>query len=248
MSGLSKKRHEGIRTMANLIGQRVTKKETHVAHSEPGRVDRSKFAVIVRTEPITWLMPFDEVCFSRAWRSQMMLRMMPWDDLVTTENTYLLEARTKLWNDFHDMGLTNWAFMLDTDVATPPHYLHALLEHARADPQKKVLAGWYRVKGEPFEPVVYHFVGDKKNPRGDPISWWKQYGLDEIKTGLEKVDGMGAGCILIHHSVVRSIGRDPFVMHGGGEDLQLCKILMEKNIPVWLDWDLACAHVGVGTA
>lgn len=234
--------------MANLLAERVAKKAGQVTHYESGREDREKHAVIVRTEPITWLMPFDEVCFSRAWRSQIMLRMMPWDDLVTTENTYLLEARTKLWNDFHDMGQTDWAFMLDSDVATPPYFLHRLMEHARADPKKKVLAGWYRVKAEPFQPVVYHFVGDKKDPKGDPISWWKQYELDEIKTGLEQVDGMGAGCTLIHHSVVKAIGKFPFSMHGGGEDLQLCKILISKNIPAWIDWDLACAHVGVGLA
>lgn len=234
--------------MASLLKQRVAKKDASVAHFEPGVSTYDGHSVVVRTTPVCWGIPFDEVMFSKAARSLLMERAMPWDDLITAENTYLAEARQKIHNQFLEFGLCDWLLMRDSDVCAPPDYVARLLAHHKADPAKRVLSGYYRMKGEPYEPVVYHYRGDKTNFKNVPIAWWKVYRVDEVKpTGLEEVDGAGAGAWLIHRDVIKAIGPDPFDMHAGGEDLQLCRLITKAGYKMFVDWSLRLAHVGVGT-
>lgn len=245
-----KKAQQGIHTMAALLRkQGVLDREQVFFHHDPespGKV--LKQPVTLRTTPITWAIPFDEVCYSKAWRSQMMMRMMPWDSLMTCEHTYLAQARQTIHNQFLDMHPTDWLYMQDSDICAPPDYIVKLLEHHKADPTKKVLAGWYRVKSEPFYPVVYHYRGAKENIRNVPIEWWLHYESDEMKPELLPVDGAGAGGWLIHWDVINKIGHDPFDMHAGGEDLQLCRLITEAGYQPWIDGSIKLAHVGVGVA
>lgn len=247
---MDKQKQQGIFTMASLLKkQGVLKGAQQFLHHEPGMKPlKSKEAIVLRTTPITWAMPFDEVCFSKAWRSQMMMHLMPWDSLFSCENTYVAEARKTLHNQFLEYGETDWFFMLDSDVCAPPNYLIDLLKHHHDDPEKKVLAGWYRVKSEPFYPVVYHYRGAKLNKKDVDIEWWQHYELDEIKPGLQEVDGAGAGAWLIHRDVMHAIGPDPYDMHAGGEDMQLCRLITKAGYKMWIDGSLKLGHVGVGVA
>jgi len=247
--GLTKDAQKGIFTMAALLKKQGLADLNPVVHeSEDGMTVRRKQAVVLRTTPITWGIPFDEVCFSKAWKSSLMLRPMPWDSMMFTEHTYLAKARETIHNQFIDEGVNDWLFMMDSDVACPPDYIVRLLAHHKADPSKKVLAGWYRVKSEPFYPVVYHYVGAKMNFKDIPIEWWKHYELDEMKPELIEVDGAGAGGWLIHREVLEKIGHDPFDMHAGGEDLQLCRLITKAGYKMFVDGSLKLAHIGVGVA
>jgi hypothetical protein len=63
--------------------------------------------------------------------------------------------------------------------------------------------------------------------------------------GLEKVDGAGAGCWLMHRKVAEAIGAEPYDMLRGGEDLDLCLKVTQAGFDIHSDWDIACAHAGV---
>lgn len=218
------------------------------SHTEDGQTKHHKSPVVLRTTPITWAIPFDEVCFSKAWRSMLMARLMPWDSLMTCEHTYLAEARQTIHNQFLDEGVTDWLYMQDSDVCTPPDYIVRLLAHYAADPSKKVLAGFYRVKSQPFFPVVYRWKGAKLNFKDVSIDWWQHYEIEDMKPELMEVDGAGAGAWLIHREVLEKIGHDPYAMHSGGEDLQLCRLITQAGYKMWIDGSLKLAHVGVGVA
>ena len=247
---MDKKKQQGIFQMANLLKKNgVLDGVQQFWSHEPGEDKHYKQPVVLRTTPVTWAIPFDEVCFSKAWKSQFMMRAMPWDAAMFCEHTYLAEARKTIHNQFIASHPTDWMLMLDSDVACPPDYIVRLLEHHKADPSRKCLAGWYRVKSEPFYPVVYNFKGDKNTTRNVPVSWWQHLEVSDMQgTELMEVDGAGAGAWLVHWDVLNKIGPDPFDMHSGGEDLQLCRLITEAGYKMFIDPTLKLAHVGVGVA
>jgi hypothetical protein len=88
-------------------------------------------------------------------------------------------------------------------------------------------------------PVVYDFLKDDENGYA---TWMHRANPGE---GLEKVEGIGMGCVLMSRDVAESLGEKPYDMNQGGEDLVLCRKLMKLNIPLYVDWSINCAHLGV---
>ena len=202
-------------------------------------------ASTLRITPVCWGIPFDEICFSKWVRALLTFnRVLPWDDLITTGSTYLPEARNIVHSDYLTLLETEWLMMLDSDVSPPPRVVDALLARVGHNPEIKMIGGWYRRKDEPYGPVVYEDLGDDKSG----IIEARIYELDEIGEGLEQVDLAGAGCWLMHRSVAEAIGEEPYDMEHGGEDLKLCRKVREAGFDLWIDWDIACAHIGVGQA
>ena len=212
--------------------------ETHLAE------DREAITM-VRVTPIAWGIPFDEVVFSR-WVKHMMasVRMMPWDDAIFSGSTYLPEARNKVHKMFVEKSKNEYLFMLDSDVIPPPGIVEKLLRHMQRRKDVRMVGGWYKIKSEPYLPVVYH--DDGVDDRG--IAQYAQYGNNEIGKGLEKADAAGAGVWMMHRSVAEAIGKKPYHMAEGGEDLLLCRKVREAGFDIFIDWDLACAHAGVAVA
>jgi hypothetical protein len=77
-------------------------------------------------------------------------------------------------------------------------------------------------------------------------AWNKHGDAAFVFEGLEKVDVAGAGCWLMHRSVAEAIGRRPYDMNDGGEDLKLCQKVREAGFDLHIDWSVECLHVGVG--
>jgi hypothetical protein len=50
---------------------------------------------------------------------------------------------------------------------------------------------------------------------------------------------------MMRRDAAEAIGKDPYGDSARGEDLRLCRMLIEKNIPMFVDWSLDCAHCGV---
>ncbi len=208
-------------------------------------VDDHEEVAMVRVTPICWGLPFDEVVFAK-WVKHMFahVRMMPWDDLVTSQSTYLAQARNLIHDQYLDESKSEFLFMLDSDVIPPPDILDKLLKHMQHRKDIRMVGGWYRIKDEPYNPVVYHDNGfDEK---GEPEH--RQYGNNEVGKRLEKVDAAGAGCWMMHRSVAEAIGESPYDAFGSGEDLILCHKVREAGFDLWIDWRLACAHAGVAVA
>jgi hypothetical protein len=89
--------------------------------------------------------------------------------------------------------------------------------------------------------VVYDFA--LTNEKG--FNEWSP--RHEPGTGFEKVDGAGAGCWFMHRDVAVALGEEPYDMSEGGEDLTLCRKVTEAGFNIYIDWDMACAHIGVAT-
>jgi len=190
----------------------------------------------LRTKSVTWGIPCDELGYSRFWITfQRHAQKLPWDDFASSEGTYLPKARNFIHNSYLNKSESPLLMMLDSDILFPPHIVDILAAH-----NKPMVGGWYRdKKNATHHPVVYDFLEEKEG-----VNYWKH--RDEPGTGLEKVDGMGAGCWLMTREVAETLGNDPYDMNSGGEDLKLSRTLMKLGIPMFVDWSVNCAHVGVG--
>jgi len=203
-----------------------------------GRQDKVEEKIALRTFPIMYGIPMDEVLFSTFFI--MFLRnahAMPWDGLAMTLSTYLPEARNKVHNAFLDETQYSHLFMLDSDIVFPPFTVEKLLAH-----QLPVVGGYYLNKSQTREntPVVYRW--EKDNEKTGKVDWMH---IHEPGTGLEKVDGIGMGCVMMRRDAAEALGKSPYDMNTGGEDLRVCRKLMQLGIPLHVDWSINCAHLGV---
>ena len=183
-----------------------------------------------------WGVPMDEVMYSKFFTVFMQnSNVMPWDGFATTESTYLPDARNQIHKAFVENSDLPYLFMIDSDVMIPPNAAERLLAH-----KLPVVAVYYcnkQVKSSKH-PIVYDFVSESEGAYN-----WRH--RKEPGTGLEKVDGVGTGCILMRREVAVKLGSTPYNMEKGTEDLVLCKKLMDFQIPLHVDWSINCAHLGV---
>lgn len=214
------------------IAERTPKARTIGAYKN-GQVSVIKQPMAVRTKPIAIGIPCDEVMFTKFFRNYQRLTIMPWDDLLGTDSTYLPEARNAIHDIFLETSGCEYLFMLDSDVMPQPDIIDRLLAH-----HLPVVGGWYKKK-DTGQPVVYDYL----NTDEGGVARWKI--RDGAGQGLEKVDGAGAGCWLMHRDAVKAIGKSPYDMNRGGEDLDLCLKLHAAGVDTYIDWSLACAHARV---
>lgn len=192
----------------------------------------------IRSIPICWGIPMDEVMFSKWMVNFLRLTQMPWDSYATTESTYLPSARNDIHNTFLRATDAPFLMMLDSDVLPPPNIIEILMAH-----EKHIVGGWYRNKNKRaslnHHPIVYDFYSESETE----LNWIHR---EEPGVGLEQVDGMGAGCWLMSRELAEALGEDPYDMEKGTEDLVLCKKIIDLGYEMWVDWDVPCAHMGVG--
>jgi len=197
--------------------------------------------LFLRDYRISWGFPLDEVMFSKFFINEPMLNIMPWDVRHTTESTYLPAARNEIHNQFLVAG-TPYLAMIDSDVLCPPNTIDKLLSY-----KKHLIGGWYREKAPYWigktpihRPVVYDY--ETRDEGG--VDWYEQR-IEDKMTGLEKVDGIGAGMLLMSRELALKLGENPYDLNSGGEDLKLCTKVRELGYDIFVDWELMCAHVGV---
>jgi len=198
-------------------------------------IDGEKHPVTIRTTPVCWAVPCDEIMYSKFFVYFVKhAGFMPWDSWATSEGTYIGKARNHLHRRFVENKTVPYLMMLDSDIVFPPNLLTRLMAH-----KLPIVGGWYKDKhAEDHHPAVYDYVEEK-----DGVDYWRH--REKPGEGLEKVDGMGAGCWLMTREVAEALGPEPYETFGGGEDMKLCKKLMELGIPLHVDWSLNLAHVGV---
>jgi hypothetical protein len=203
-----------------------------------GLVSEGNAPVIIRTFRLFWGVPCDEIGFSNFWiRFEGYANKMPWDGFAGSEGTYLPKARNIIHDAYLDSHKDYLALMmLDSDILFPPNLIDRLLEH-----NLPIVGGWYRDKKAPnHHPCVYDFLSE--DDKG--VASWNA--RPAPGTGLERVDGMGAGCWLMKREVAEALGRSPYDLNSGGEDMKISRKLMNLGIPLYVDWTLNCAHAGVG--
>jgi hypothetical protein len=190
----------------------------------------------IRTTPVMWGIPLDEVMFSQFFIFfEKHANRMPWDGLAMPKGTYLGKARNTVHKAYVTHSNLPYLMMLDSDIAFPPNMLEALMAH-----NLPIVGGWYRDKNkENNPPTVYDFIEEKED-----VVYFRN--RTEPGKGLEKVDGMGAGCWLMSRETAVALGEEPYETFGGGEDFKLSRKLMKLGIPLHVEWSINCAHFGVG--
>jgi len=215
------------------------KKERVVSVLTKGHTQVETTPVTYREHPIAWGIPMDEVLFSKFFQGFIRgAHMMPWDAFLLTECTYLPDARNEIHNAFLTRSNATHLMMLDSDILFPPHTADILLAH-----DLPVVCGWYRNKHPkgPPHPIVYDYAG---TVRKDGKHGWTH--REEAGTGLEKVGGVGMGCVLMSRDAAITLGSTPYSTQDGGEDLAVCKKLIDAGVDVHVDWNVNCIHLGVG--
>ncbi len=223
-------------TVRQLREKGVPEKREVTVHAS-GSTDTFTHEVVLRTFPIMVGIPMDEVLFSTfLLMFQRNVHMMPWDGFTATQSTYLPDARNQVHQAFLKETKYSHLFMLDSDVLCPANVIERLLAH-----QKPIVAGYYSTKAVigKSTPVVYDYLKDNE----DGVSTWTH--KTQPGNGLEKVDAVGMGCVLMSKEVAHALGEKPYDMNNGGEDLVICRKLMQLGIPLYVDWTIDCAHLGL---
>ncbi len=240
----SRKKKQNLKKIKRQLGERKKTATRAVAGNTIQR--NEEYDVNVRAFPIMVGVPMDEVMFSKFFSRFWRLNIMPWDAFATTESTYLPQARNIIHNSFLDSDpLFEHLLMLDSDVLAVPWTIETLLSH-----KKGLVGGWYHGKGfydvdgqKIYKPTVYRELVEVI----DDVPYYKQYTYAEPKEeGLQKVAAIGAGCLLMHRDVAEDLGESPYHTDKGvGEDMIMSKKVTDLGHDIWVDWGLACAHVGV---
>jgi len=128
----------------------------------------------------------------------------------------------------------DYVLMLDDDHTFPYDMLYRMLAHG-----KDVVAALGFRRAEPFGPCVFSWETHKEN--GNLMVMDRP---DLIRKGLQKVDAVGFGAVLIKTEVFKRLGPQPwFKFSEVGEDLHFCDLCMQAGIDVWCDTDLVIPHI-----
>jgi cellulose synthase/poly-beta-1,6-N-acetylglucosamine synthase-like glycosyltransferase len=234
------KRYPTIEKIAGSLNGKIPKFANHNVYS-PVEGHEVKPSIVLRTVPIAVGIPMDELMFSRFFIHFLELDIMPWDCTICLQDTYLSEARNKIHNRFLEEKNYDHLLMLDSDVIPPPNLIETLLGHNKA-----MVGGWYKKKEKfPVKNVDGVVTGYMSRP---VVYSYKDGSFTELLNpgkGLEKIGGAGAGCWLMRRDAAEAVGKDPYGDSARGEDLRLCRMLMEKGIDMFVDWSLDCQHTGV---
>lgn len=140
----------------------------------------------------------------------------------------------------HDFLLTDCThlMMVDDDIVPPYEALEQLLFH-----DKDIVAAACPLIGPDSEGNLvttmnaYNLGKDMKYEVVDSI-------------GMEKVDAVGTGCIMIKRSVFEKLRVPPFVTEYNiegikrlGEDLNFCNQAMLEGFETYMDFNLECKHI-----
>ena len=205
-------------------------------------------------------LPFEDTVYGK-WVTKALIPMLGdlgARDVVTTVEGSFIDTARRVLVEQSLSSEAEYLFFCDTDNV-PPNGL-ACIERLMAH-GKDIIGGWYRVKRAPYHPCVYDYAGY------DAARDWHNYKPRETAPSdetaplcevsgcnkhhaqhIEKVDGLGFGCMLIHRRVFESISEQWFSTKQGTEDLHFERLAKEHGFETWVDWGVHSAHLGVFAA
>lgn len=161
------------------------------------------------------------------------------------QGTYVHSARQDLLEAVLSHGVTH-ILWVDTDMRFPPDALFRLLKH-----NEDVVGINYSKRSLPGEFVAMkHVSWDKK---GASV----RLETREDSTGLEEVEAMGMGLVLMKARALQklpSLDEQPWFFFEWlpgrrmvGEDVYFFKLLTDRGVKLYVDHDLSkvCAHTGM---
>lgn len=138
----------------------------------------------------------------------------------------------------------DYLFFMDTDMTFPRGCLAQMLRGAAnvEGDQPFVIGGIYCNRGGDFRWHVYKWVDDEQG--------WHSLKFP-LNNGLQRVDAIGTGCMLIDMNVFKILEwpwfEYEYKMFQGNrdrlsEDMVFCKKCMEAGIPLYANTDVKCGH------
>jgi hypothetical protein len=165
--------------------------------------------------------------------------------LWTNETAVVSFARNNLVKRFLELPEeVEYLLMLDDDIVVDP----ATIEKLTILKQDVVSAVYYK-KSAPYEPVAYMATTGQPNATaafgifGEKDTDYHSIDVPFDK-GLFRVDGVGAGCLLVHRRVYAAMEPPWFKFEGSGEDLYFCRKAQRLGYTITLDTSLHLGHVG----
>jgi len=162
--------------------------------------------------------------------------------LMILPGTYVDKARTQLAEEAIAWGATH-ILWLDDDMIFPPYTLHKLLA-ANAD----IVGANYPMRKSPVVPTAFTTVPSKT----DDQQGVRCYTTAE-SGGLQSVEAIGFGCVLMKTSVFAKVAHPGFLCHFNagegtwtGEDVYFCLRAREAGFLILVDHDLSkdIGHAG----
>ena len=176
---------------------------------------------------------------------ELSLLLSQWDNQQTIPATVVYHpflspidhARNTIVNDFLHTDCSH-LMMVDDDIVPPFEALERLLFH-----NKDIVA------------AACPLIGPNKE--GDLITTMNAYNLNKDKeyiivesTGLQMVDAVGTGCMMIQREVFENMRVAPFVTEYNadgikyrGEDLNFCYQAKLNGIDTYVDFNIKCKHI-----
>jgi len=146
-------------------------------------------------------------------------------------------------------------FFVDSDCVPDPDTILKFLSY-----DLPVVSAWYLSRRGSGLPVVFKLEESTEHKTipsivalHDLFPKWRSYKLDELltlpkeKNGLTKVDGVGAGCLLIKRETLSHLDQPYFFedntkKYGFGEDLFFSLNCKLHDIPIYVDLNKFCKH------
>lgn len=119
---------------------------------------------------------------------------------------------------------------IDDDMIMPPNGLVRLLSH-----NVPIVGALYFARTPPHLPIAYRHVEDNQ---------W--VAITNYNAGLQEVDAIGAGFLLVKTEVFKKIQRPWFEFSDKmGEDMYFCLQAGKAGYTILLDGDVVCRHLSV---
>lgn len=149
----------------------------------------------------------------------------------------IAHARNLLAQKFLENADATHLLFWDDDVLPPSDGLMRLLAH-----DQPIVSGFYTSRALPMRPIAY---------RRDAVRQRYEH-VDTLTDGLQAVDGVGCGFLLIQRSVFERIEPpwfqylcEPGDLNASlSEDLFFCERARAAGIPILLDTSVRCGHIG----
>lgn len=161
-------------------------------------------------------------------------------DLFTSSGTLIFDQRNSLVKTALDIK-ADYLLFVDADMRFPKDTLTILMAH-----DKDIIGVNATTRSEPVKPTAKNI---HINEDGS-IDWMPIY--SNAKTGLDKVDGMGCGVMLIKRKVIEGLEVPYFYFEQLpnnkilGEDIYFCVKAKDAGFDTWVDHDLSkhIKHIG----
>ena len=161
-------------------------------------------------------------------------------DLFTSSGTLIFDQRNSLVKTALEIK-ADYLLFVDADMRFPKDTLKILMAH-----DKDIIGVNATTRSEPVKPTAKNIVLQEDGS----VDWMPIY--SNVKSGVERVDGIGCGIMLIKRKVVEEIEMPYFYFEqlGNnkilGEDIYFCIKARDSGFDTWVDHDLSkhIKHIG----